>query len=214
MGELTDLKDFDMGKIVRVLSLGQSNSKMAGLVGCTYQNGLRKDNWWTDNRVMGAQSLLKRKLAILVQFHRRDTVEQTAEKEHAGYNRKVPEYHSLLLMGLCRSRLLPLLTPVHHRKTLQWTLKHHSRTMEQRKKVVWSEEWYSVRVVVPFIGIILPIRGVVWGKWPDQDIFMPIKGALGSVQVSAWALWLVCFYATFYTASCVSVSLLIIAILL
>ncbi|MCI4375533.1 hypothetical protein PGIGA_G00110650 [Pangasianodon gigas] len=45
-------------------------------------------------------------------------------------------------MGLCSCRPVrsPILTPVHHRKHLQWAREHQNWTMEQWKKVPWSNE--------------------------------------------------------------------------
>ncbi|MCI4380731.1 hypothetical protein PGIGA_G00243310 [Pangasianodon gigas] len=51
-------------------------------------------------------------------------------------------HRSLLRMGLCSCRpvRLPMLTHVHRRKHLQWACEHQNWTMEQWKKVAWSDE--------------------------------------------------------------------------
>ncbi|MCJ8733570.1 hypothetical protein PDJAM_G00225080 [Pangasius djambal] len=77
--------------------------------------------------------------------HRRTTVAQIAENINAGYDRKVSENTvlcSLLRMELHNRRLVrvPMLTPVHQRKRLQWACEHQNWTMKQWKKVAWSDE--------------------------------------------------------------------------
>ncbi|ROI79367.1 hypothetical protein DPX16_7255 [Anabarilius grahami] len=44
-------------------------------------------------------------------------------------------------MGLhsCRPVRVPMLTPVHRRKSQQWAREHQNWTMEQWKKVAWSD---------------------------------------------------------------------------
>ena len=51
-------------------------------------------------------------------------------------------HHTLLSMGLgsCRPVRAPMMTPVHRRKHLQWACEHRKWTLEQWKKVAWSDE--------------------------------------------------------------------------
>lgn len=83
----------------------------------------------------------KRKLAHLIWSHRRVTVAQIASKVKAGYDRKWD--HSLLHMGLqnCRLSKVPMPSPVHCWKYLQWP---HGQNwpMEQWRKMAWSEVSY------------------------------------------------------------------------
>ena len=156
MGKRKDLSDFDKGQIVMARRLGQSISKTAGLVGCswyavvsTYQKWSKEGQPVNRRQGHGRPRLIdargERRLARLVRSHRRATVAQIAEKVNAGYDRKVSEHtvhRSLLRMGL-RSRRpvrVPMLTPVHRRKRLQWARERQNWTMEQWKKVAWSDE--------------------------------------------------------------------------
>jgi len=87
----------------------------------------------------------ERRLARVVRSNRRATVAQIAREVNAGSDRKVSEYtvhHSLLRMGLysCRPVRVPMLTPGHHRKHQQWVCEHQNWTIEQWKKVAWSDE--------------------------------------------------------------------------
>ncbi len=87
----------------------------------------------------------ERKLACLVQYHRRAIVAKNAAKLNAGC--------SLVLMGL-HSRRVPTMTPVHCQKCLQCELLNCD--MKQWKKVVWSDEscldqldgWVCVRCLL------------------------------------------------------------------
>ena len=51
-------------------------------------------------------------------------------------------HRTLLRMGLRIRRLVrvPMITPVHRRKRLQWEHEHRNWTLEQWKKVAWSDE--------------------------------------------------------------------------
>ena len=67
------------------------------------------------------------------------------ENFNGGHGRNVSQstvHRTLLHMGL-RSRRpvrMPMMTPVHCRKRLQWARKRRNWTLEQWKKVAWSEE--------------------------------------------------------------------------
>lgn len=156
MGKRKDLSDFDKGQIVMARRLGQSISKTAALVGCsrsavvsTYQKWSKEGKAVNHRQGRGRPRLIdargERRLARVVRSNRRATVAQIAEKVNAGSDRKVSEHtvhHSLLRMGL-RSRRpvrVPMMTPVHCRKRLQWAREHQNWTTEQWKKVAWSDE--------------------------------------------------------------------------
>ena len=51
-------------------------------------------------------------------------------------------HRTLLRMELhsCRPVRVPMMTPVHRRKHLQWAREHQNWTLEQWKKVAWSDE--------------------------------------------------------------------------
>ena len=51
-------------------------------------------------------------------------------------------HRTLLCMGLRSHRpvRMPMMTPVHRRKHLQWARERRNWTLEQWKKVAWSDE--------------------------------------------------------------------------
>ncbi|KAK3535233.1 hypothetical protein QTP70_005025 [Hemibagrus guttatus] len=87
----------------------------------------------------------ERRLARVIRSKGRATVAQIAEEVNAGSDRKVSEYtvhHSLLCMGPHSRRPVsePMMTPVHLRKCQQWAREYQNWTVEQWKKVTWSDE--------------------------------------------------------------------------
>ena len=70
---------------------------------------------------------------------------QVTENFNGGHGRNVSQstvHCTLLRMGL-RSRRpvrVPMMTPVHRRKSLQWARERRNWTLEQWKKVSWSNE--------------------------------------------------------------------------
>ncbi|ROL44390.1 hypothetical protein DPX16_8812 [Anabarilius grahami] len=115
--------------------LGQSISKTAALVGCSrsavvsiYQKCSKEGTVVNRRQGDGRSRLIdargERRLARVVRSNRRAPVAQTAPEVNAGSDRKVSEYtvhHSLLRMELhsCRPVRVPMLTPVHRRKSQQ-----------------------------------------------------------------------------------------------
>ena len=156
MGKNKDLSDFEKGQIVMARRLGHSISRTAGLVGCsrfavvsTYQKWSKEGQPVNRRQGHGRPRLIdtrgERRLARVVQLHRKATVAQIAEKLNAGCDRKVSEHtvhRSLLRMGLRSHRPVkePLLTPVLRRQRLQWARERQNWTVEQWKKVAWSGE--------------------------------------------------------------------------
>ena len=70
---------------------------------------------------------------------------QVTENVNGGIWRNVSQstvHRTLLRTGLCSLRpvRVPMMTPVHHRKHLQLAREHQNWTLEQWKKVTWSDE--------------------------------------------------------------------------
>ena len=70
---------------------------------------------------------------------------QVTENFNGGYWRNVSQstvYRTLLRTGLRIHRpvRVPMMTPVHHRKHLQWARERRNWTLEQWKKVTGSDE--------------------------------------------------------------------------
>jgi len=73
--------------------------------------------------------------------HHRHSVHSVLETDHmitSGLHNQITK----LRMGLhrCRQVRVPMMTPVHRRKSQQWTREHQNWTTEQWKKVAWSDE--------------------------------------------------------------------------
>ena len=70
---------------------------------------------------------------------------QVTENFNGGHLRNVSQstvHRTLLRMGLHSRRpvRVPMMTPVHHRKRLQWASERRNWILEQWKKVAWSDE--------------------------------------------------------------------------
>ena len=72
-------------------------------------------------------------------------MEQVTENFNGGHGMNVSQstvHRNLLRMGL-RSRRpvrVPMMNPVHHQRRLQWASERRNWTLEQWKKVAWSDE--------------------------------------------------------------------------
>ncbi|ROL49569.1 hypothetical protein DPX16_15895 [Anabarilius grahami] len=114
MGKRKDLSEFDKGQIVMARRLGQSISKTAALVGCSWSAVVSIYQKWSKEGTVvnrrqghGRPRLIdargERRLVRVVRSNRRATVAQIAQEVNAGSDRKVSEYtvhHGLLPMGL------------------------------------------------------------------------------------------------------------------
>ncbi|ROJ44626.1 Zinc transporter ZIP11 [Anabarilius grahami] len=178
MGKRKDLSEFEKGQIVMARGLGQSISKTAALVGCSrsavvsiYQKCSKEGTVVNRRQGHGRPRLIdargERRLAHVVRFNRRATVAQIAQEVNAGSDRKVSEYtvhHSLLCLGLhrCRPVRVPMLTPVHRRKSQQRTREHQNWTTEQWKKVAWYIHLY-ISLHNTYFGFLLhPDAQMLW----------------------------------------------------
>ena len=70
---------------------------------------------------------------------------QVTENVNGGYGRNVSQstvHRNLLRLGLRSHRAVrvSMMTPIHHRNRLQWAHEHRNWTLEQWKKVTWSDE--------------------------------------------------------------------------
>ena len=68
---------------------------------------------------------------------------EPTENFNGGHGRNVSQstvHRILLRMGLRGLVRVPMMTPVHRRKRLQWAREHRNWTLEQWKKVAWSDE--------------------------------------------------------------------------
>ena len=151
MGRSKDLSNFDKGQIVMARQLDQSIAETARLVGCSRSVVVSIYRQWseegqTTNRRQGVgrQRLIdvrgQRRLSRLVRTDRRSTVTQVTENFNGGHGRNVSQFtvhRTLLRMGLRSHRpvRVPMMTPVHRRKRLQWACERRNWTLEQWKKV-------------------------------------------------------------------------------
>ncbi|GBM53193.1 Transposable element Tc1 transposase [Araneus ventricosus] len=87
----------------------------------------------------------RRRLSRLVKQNRRQTVAQLTAQYNTGPSVNVSEHtvqRTLLDMGLCSRRptRVPLLTKRHRQLRLQWAREHRDWTMDEWKRVAWSDE--------------------------------------------------------------------------
>ncbi len=113
MGKSKDLSEFDKGQIVMAKQPGQSISKTAALVGCSWSAVVSiYEKWSKEGTVVNRRQshgqprligvLGERRLARVVRSNRRATVAQIPQEVNAGSNGEVSEYtvhHSLLRIG-------------------------------------------------------------------------------------------------------------------
>ncbi|GBL92077.1 hypothetical protein AVEN_102621-1 [Araneus ventricosus] len=87
----------------------------------------------------------RRRLSHLVKQNRRQTVAQLTTQYNAGPSASVSEHTvqlTLLDMGLCSRRptRVPLLTKRHRQLHLQWAREHRDWTVDEWKRLAWSDE--------------------------------------------------------------------------
>ncbi|GBO01977.1 hypothetical protein AVEN_273698-1 [Araneus ventricosus] len=156
MGKAVDMSEFDRGQIVMARRLGTSITETARLVGCSRSAVVSIHPKWindgdTSSRRQGIGRPLvikekgRRRLSRLVKQNRRQTVAQLTAQYNAGPSASVSEHtvqRTLLDRGLCSRRLtrVPLLTKRHRQLRLQWAREHRDWTMDEWKRVAWSDE--------------------------------------------------------------------------
>ncbi|GBO04011.1 hypothetical protein AVEN_74915-1 [Araneus ventricosus] len=156
MGKAADLSGFDRGQIVMARRLGTSITETARLVGCSRSAVVSIHAKWINDgdtssrrQGVGHSSVIKekgpRRLSRLVKQNWRQTVAQLTAQYNACPSANVSEHtvqRTLLDMGLCSRRptRAPLLTKRHPQLRLQWAREHRDRTMDESKRVVWSDE--------------------------------------------------------------------------
>ncbi|GBN97391.1 hypothetical protein AVEN_144260-1 [Araneus ventricosus] len=156
MGNAADLSEFDRGQIVLTRRLGTSITETARLVGCSRSAIFSIHAKWINDgdtssrrQGVGLPRIIKekgrRRLSCLVKQNRRQTVAQLTAQYNAGSSASVSEHtvqRALLDMGLCSRRptRVPLLTKRHRQLRLQWAREHRDWTMDEWKRVAWSDE--------------------------------------------------------------------------
>lgn len=136
--------------------LGTSITETARLVGCSRSAVVSIHAKWINDgdtssrrQGVGRPRVIKekgrRRLSRLVKQNRRETVAQLTAQYNAGPSASVSEHtvqRTLLDMGLCSRRptRVPLLTKRHRQLRLQWAREHRDWTMDEWKRVAWSDE--------------------------------------------------------------------------
>ncbi|GBM37857.1 hypothetical protein AVEN_193376-1 [Araneus ventricosus] len=155
MGKAADLSEFDRGQNVMARRLGTSITKTARLVGCSRSAIVSIHAKWINDsdtssrrQGVGRPHVIKEKgrqrLSHLVKQNWRQTVAQLTAQYNAGPSISVPEYTvqwTLLDMRLysrCPT-CVPLLTK-RRQLHLQWAWEHRDWTMDEWKRVAWSDE--------------------------------------------------------------------------
>ncbi|GBO09270.1 Transposable element Tc1 transposase [Araneus ventricosus] len=141
MGKAADLSEFDRGQIVMARRLGTSITETARLVGCSRSVVVNIHTKWinyddTSSRRQGVGRLRvikgkgRRRLSLLVKQNRRQTVAQLTAQYNARPSASVSEHK------VERT----LLTKRHRQTLLQWVRKHRDWTMDEWRRVAWSDE--------------------------------------------------------------------------
>ncbi|GBM84626.1 hypothetical protein AVEN_226660-1 [Araneus ventricosus] len=156
MGKAADLSEFVRGQIVMARRLGMNITETARLVGCSQFVVVSIHAKWINNgdtssrcQGVGYPRVIKekgrRRLPRLVKQNRHQTVAQLTAQYNASPSASVSEHtvqRTLLDMGLCSRRptRVPLLTKRHHQLHLQWSQEHREWTMDEWKRVAWSDK--------------------------------------------------------------------------
>ncbi|GBM26785.1 hypothetical protein AVEN_127745-1 [Araneus ventricosus] len=156
MGKAADLSEFDRGQIVMARRLGTIITETARLVGCSRSAVVSIHAKWindgdTSSRHQGVCRPLvikekgRRRLSRLVKQNRRQTETQLTAQYNACPSASVSEHtvqRRLLDMGVCSRRptRVPLLTECHRQLRLKWAREHRDWTMDEWKRVAWSDE--------------------------------------------------------------------------
>ncbi|GBN96360.1 hypothetical protein AVEN_44547-1 [Araneus ventricosus] len=156
MGKAADLNEFDRGQIVMARRVGTSITETARLVGCSrsavvsiHAKWINEGDTSSRRQGVGRPRVIKekgrRRLFRLVKQNRRQTVAQLTAQYNAGPSASVSEHtvqRTLLNMGLCNRRPTHvfLLTKRHRQLHLQWAREHRNWTMDEWKRVAWSDE--------------------------------------------------------------------------
>ncbi|ROL44894.1 hypothetical protein DPX16_9106 [Anabarilius grahami] len=105
MGKRKDLSEFDKDQIVMARRLGQSFSKTAALVGCSWSAVVSIYQKWSKEGTVvnwrqghGQPRLIDARGEQRARSNRRATVAQIAQEVNAGSNRKYPNAHCCLLV--------------------------------------------------------------------------------------------------------------------
>lgn len=156
MGKKSDLTEFQRGMIVGARCVGTSISKTAALVKCSRAAVVNVYKEWTikqktgsqrqtcgRHRVLNARS--ERRLARVVQRNRRATVRQIASHLNQGATVNVSERtvrRTLRRIGYGSRRPVrkPLLSALNKRRRLQFAKEHKHWTVDDWKRVMWSDE--------------------------------------------------------------------------
>ncbi|GBM07838.1 hypothetical protein AVEN_138677-1 [Araneus ventricosus] len=136
--------------------LGTRITEIARLVGCSRSTVVSiHAKWINDGDTSSRRQGVSRPRAIkekgrqrlfrLVKQNRRQTVAQLTAQYNAGPSASVSEYtvqRTLLDMRLCSRRptRVHLLTKRHRQLRLQWAREHRDWTMDEWKRVDWSDE--------------------------------------------------------------------------
>ncbi|GBM73253.1 hypothetical protein AVEN_94694-1 [Araneus ventricosus] len=156
MGKAADIIEFDRGQIVMPRRIEASITETARLVGCSRSAVVSIHAKWINDgdtssrrQGVGRPRVIKKKgrrrLSRLVKQNWLQAVAQLTAQYNAGPSASVSEHtvqRTLLDMGLCSRRptRVPLLTKRHRQLRLQWAREHRDWTMDEWKRVAWSDE--------------------------------------------------------------------------
>ncbi|GBM76409.1 Transposable element Tc1 transposase [Araneus ventricosus] len=197
MGKAANLSEFDRGQIALVRRLGSSITETARLVGFSRSAVVSIHAKWindgdTSSRLQGVdrprviKEKGRRRLSRLVKQNWRQTVAQLTAQYNAGPSANVSEHtvqRTLLDMGLCSRRptRVPLLTKRHRQLRLQWAWEHRDWTMDEWKRVSWSDE---SRFLIHHVDGCVRVR-----RLPGEQLFLSYTADHSQAGGGGMMLW-------------------------
>jgi len=167
-------------------------------------SGQRRDKTQTGDRVLGAQGSSMHEGNECFPIWSKPTEGLLWRKSHKilmvfmGGMCHNTQFITLCCIWLhsCRPIRLPMMTPVHHRKHLQWACERQNWTLEQWKVVIWSDE---------FRFLLHHVEGCFNKYWRFyscvEDLFLHLCNIASNVPVCShsdvWRVFIFCYALCF-----------------
>ena len=155
MGKKGDLSDFERGMVVGARRAGLSISENADLLGFSRTNISRVYREWSEKEKISSERQFcgrkclvdargQRRMARLVRADRKATVTQITTRYNRGMQKSISECTTRRTLRRLdyssrRPHRVPLLSAKNRKLRLQFAQAHQNWTIEDWKKVAWSE---------------------------------------------------------------------------